>query len=97
MRKLITAAAAAAAILVAGAIAGKAEAAPLTGAGALPAQTQNSSPIENVACWCGPYRCACGWRRRGWYRPYGYYGPRRYYRPYRWGYYRPYRWRRWRY
>jgi hypothetical protein len=91
MRKLITAAVAAAAILMTGAIAGKAEAAPLTGTANLPPLTQSSSPVQNVACWCGPYRCACGYRR-GYYRPYGYYGPRRYFGPRR-GYYRPYRYR----
>jgi hypothetical protein len=92
MRKLITAAAAAAAILVAGAIAGEAQATPLGSAGILLPPTQSSSPVQNAACWCGPYRCACGWRRPN-YRPYRYYGPRPYYRPYR--YYGPYR--RWRY
>lgn len=25
--------------------------------------TTANSPVENIACWCGPYRCACGWRR----------------------------------
>jgi len=79
MRKLITAGAMAAAFLVAGAIAGPASAAPLTGAATLPAQSQSSSPVMNVACWCGRYRCACGWRR-GYYRPY------RYYRGYRYRY-----------
>jgi uncharacterized low-complexity protein len=89
MRKLITAAAAAAAILVAGAIAGEAQAAPLGGAGILLPPTQSSAPVQKAACWCGPYRCACGWRRPYYRR---YYGP--YYRPYRY-YYGPYR--RWRY
>jgi hypothetical protein len=89
MRKLITAAAAAMAIMIAGSIAGTAEAAPLTGTANLPPLTQSSSPVQNVACWCGRYRCACGWRRGGEYGPraYGrYYGPRRYNRPYRWRY-----------
>jgi hypothetical protein len=30
------------------------------------------SPVENIACRCGPYKCACGWRRplaRGGYWP----------------------------
>lgn len=79
MRKLITAGAMAAAILGAGAIAGTAAAAPLTGAGTPPAQSQSSSPVQNAGCWCGPYRCACGYRRR-------YYRPHRYYRPYRYRY-----------
>lgn len=79
MRKLITAGLAAAAILVAGSLAHKAEAAPVPGTGTLPPLSQNSSPVENVGCWCGPYRCACGYRR------WGYYG-RPYYRPYRYRY-----------
>jgi hypothetical protein len=31
--------------------------------------TLASSPIQNVACACGPYRCACGhpYYRRGYY------------------------------
>ncbi len=24
-----------------------------------------TAPVENIACWCGPYRCGCGWRRWG--------------------------------
>ena len=55
-----------------------------------------ASPVQNIACWCGPYRCACGHRYYG-PRYYGYYGPRRYYGPRvyvgpRYGYYG---WRRW--
>jgi hypothetical protein len=81
MRKLITAGLAAAAILVAGSLVWKVEAAPVAGAGTLPPLTQNSSPVENVGCWCGPYRCAC--RRHYGYYGYGY---RPYYRPYRYRY-----------
>ena len=82
IRKLTTALVATAAILAAGSIAG---AAPITGAGSPLPLTNTYSPIENIACWCGPYRCGCA-------RPY--------YRPYRYGYgygygygYRPYRYR----
>ena len=79
MRKLITAGLAAAAILVAGSLVTNVEAAPVAGAGTLPPLTQDLSPVQNVACWCGPYRCACGYRKR-------YYGYRPYYRPYRYRY-----------
>jgi hypothetical protein len=62
-----------------------------------------ASPVHNIACWCGPYRCACGHRR--YYGPrYGYYG-HRYYGYYGHPYYGPrvyvgpryryYGWRRW--
>ncbi|MGA8688437.1 MAG: hypothetical protein WB662_00655 [Methyloceanibacter sp.] len=80
MRKLITALAATAAILTAGSIVSQAEATPATGIGSL---AESSSLIENVACWCGPYRCACG---HPYYRPYryGYYGYG--YRPWHYGY-----------
>jgi hypothetical protein len=63
MRKLMTAFVATAAILAAGSVA---MATPVTGAGLLPL-TNSYSPIKNIGCWCGPYRCACG-------HPYGYYG-----------------------
>jgi len=55
-----------------------------------------ASPVQNIACWCGPYRCACGHRYYG-PRYYGYYGPRRYYGPrvYVGPRYRYYGWRRW--
>jgi hypothetical protein len=79
MRKLMSALVATAAILGAGSVAG---ASPLTGAGSLHPLTKNLSPVENIGCWCGPYRCACG-------HPYGY---RPYaYRPYVHPYVRPYR------
>jgi len=38
-------------------------------ANTLPEVGPAASPVQNVACWCGPYRCACGHR---------YYGPRYY-------------------
>lgn len=76
MRKLTTALVATAAILAAGSIAG---AAPVTGAGSPLPLTHSYSPVENIGCWCGPYRCACG---RPYYRRWGYYG----YRPYRYRY-----------
>src|SRR5262249_36050725 len=70
----------------------------LPAVGTLPA----ASPVQNIACWCGPYRCACGHYR--YYGPryygyglrYGYYG-HRYYRPrvYVGPRYRYYGWRRW--
>jgi hypothetical protein len=46
-----------------------------TGVGGLAPLTKNYSPLDEVGCWCGPYRCAC---RRYWepYR-YGYWGWRR--------------------
>ena len=68
-------------ILASQSLSGQAKAAPI-------APLNNSySPVEKVACWCGPYRCACrrAWRRGPYYggyayRPYGYYGYG--YRPY---------------
>ena len=86
MRKLLTAIATVT-LLLGGSLVWKAEAAMTTGIGS--PLTKNYSPLESVACWCGPYRCACGhryWRRPyyggyyGYRRPYGYYGYRR------WGY-----------
>jgi hypothetical protein len=76
MGKLLTVVATAT-IILAGSAMWKAEAA--TPGSSVPAPLANSTPIESVACWCGPYRCAC---RRWWHRPgvYRYYGPRRYYR-----------------
>lgn len=68
------------------ALAPNANATTLTGAEALPNAVQGSSPIQTVACWCGPYRCACGhvWRRGYWSRPYPYYRRHPYWgRPYR--------------
>ena len=77
MRKLLTAVATAT-ILLAGSAMWKAEAASPAGAAVLPPLTK-STPVENVGCWCGPYRCAC---RRWWWGPgvYRYHAPRRYYR-----------------
>jgi hypothetical protein len=72
MRKLIMAGSAAAAIIAAGSLAGTAEAALATSVATTPPITQSSSPVTNVGCWCGPYRCACGYHRR-YYRPYRYY------------------------
>ena len=77
MRKPITALAATAAILIAGSIAWKAEAATVTGVGSLSPLTKTYSPVENVR-----HRY---YRRYGYgYRPYGYYGYG--YRPYGYGY-----------
>lgn len=70
MRKLITAIAAAAAILIGGSITWKAEATTVSGIATLPPLTKSASPVEKVYCMCGRYRCACG-------RPYYH---RRYYR-----------------
>jgi hypothetical protein len=77
MRKLLTAVAAAT-ILLAGSAMWKAEAA-TPSSPVLPPLTQSAPPVENVGCWCGPYRCAC---RRPWWGPgvYRYHAPRRYYR-----------------
>jgi hypothetical protein len=80
MRKLITALAITAAIVVAGSVISRAEAAPVARVGNLLSVTKNGSPLQNVACWCGRYRCACG---HPYYGRYGYYGYRR---PYRYGY-----------
>jgi hypothetical protein len=65
MRKLITALVAIAAILVAGSLVGKADATTVTGVGSLLPLTRNSSPVANVACWCGGYQCACRGPVRG--------------------------------
>ena len=82
MRKLITAMAATAAILIAGSIAWKAEAATVTGVASLPPLARTYSPVENVRCVCGPYRCVCG---HPYYRRYGSgYPP---YQPWPYGYY----------
>ena len=84
MRRLLTAVATVT-LLLGGSLVWKAEAAMTTGIGS--PLMKSYSPIELVACWCGPYRCAC---RRYWVPRYGYYGYR--YRPYgyygyrRWGY-----------
>jgi hypothetical protein len=98
MRKLFTALAATATILMAGSIPWKAEAATVTGVGSLPALTKTYSPIERVYYPYGygyrPYGYGYGYRPYGYYgygyRPYGYYGYG--YRPYGYyGYgYRPY-------
>ncbi len=91
MRTLITAAATAV-ILLAGSLVWKAEA----GVGSLPLASKGYSPVEQAACWCGPYRCACrrywGPRYRYWGGPYyGYWGPRYYgyYGPRAYGYWGP--------
>jgi hypothetical protein len=69
--KKLTLIAFAAAVLIAGAFAWKAEATTRLGAPA----SASRSLLQPAACWCGPYRCACGhpYYRRGYY--YG--GPRR--------------------
>ena len=67
MRKLATALATAT-VLLAGSLVGNAEATTTTAVGNLAPLTKNFSPLAEVGCWCGPYRCAC---RR-------YYGPRYY-------------------
>ena len=93
MPKKMLAAAASLALLFTGSLALNANATTLPAVGTLPA----ASPVQNVACWCGPYRCACGHRRYYGPRYYGYYGPRRYYGPhvYVGPRYRYYGWRRW--
>ena len=63
-----------AALLVVGSIAWNAEATTLSGTAGLQPTVKNFSPVELAACWCGPYRCACGHARY-----YGYYGHPRYY------------------
>ena len=63
MGKLLTAVATAT-IILAGSAVWKAEAA--TPGGTAPAPLANSTPLESVGCWCGPYRCAC---RRPWWGP----------------------------
>ena len=90
MRKLFTILATAA-VLMAGSLIWKAEAAPTTGIGSLPTLTKSYAPTENVYYYRRGYY---GYRRPyygygyGWRRPYygyGYYGWRRpYYR--RWRY-----------
>jgi hypothetical protein len=84
LRKLMTALVATGALLAAGAIAG---ATPITGTGSPLPLTNIHSPVENIACWCGAYQCACG-------HPYGYH-PYAYhpyaYHPYVHPYVRPYR------
>jgi len=54
--KKLTLIAFAAAVLIAGAFAWEAEATTRLGTPA----SANSSLLEPAACWCGPYRCACG-------------------------------------
>ena len=94
MPKKIFAAAAGLALLLTGSLAFSAKATTLPAVGTLPA----ASPVQNIACWCGPYRCACRHRYYYGYGPryYGYYG-QRYYRPrvYVGPRYRYYGWRRW--
>ena len=99
MPRKIFAAAAGLALLLTGSLAFNVNATTLPAVGTLPA----ASPVQNVACWCGPYRCACGHYRYYGPRYYGY-GPRyygyyghRYYRPrvYVGPRYRYYGWRRW--
>ena len=64
MRKLITALVASATV-IAGSLVGTATATTVTGVGSLPSLTKNSSPVANVACWCGQYQCACRGPVRG--------------------------------
>ena len=90
MRKVLTVLATAM-MLLGGSLVWKAEAAPLSGVADLPPLTKSTSPLESVACWCGPYRCACGRRFYGGPRYYGHYG----YGSRRYGYYGY--GRRWRY
>jgi hypothetical protein len=83
------------ALLLTGSLAFNANATTVPAVGTMP----GTSPVQNIACWCGPYRCACGHRYYGpRYYGYGprYYGYHRYYRPrvyvgprYNYG------WRRW--
>lgn len=70
MRKLTVTFLALAAILLAGSLAFKADAQTSRGAAAIPAQSQNFTPIEKAACgpfpgrWCGPFHHrVCGPRR----------------------------------
>ena len=78
MRKLLITGLATATLLIGGLLVWNAQAATATGLGGLSPLTKSYSPVENVGCWCGPYRCAC----RRYYGPryYGYWGPRPYYR-----------------
>jgi hypothetical protein len=88
MRKLFTVLATAI-VLLAGSAIWKAEAAPMGGLGDLSPLTKGASPVETVACWCGPYRCACRryWGPRPYWGPRVYWGPRAYWGPrYRWRY-----------
>jgi hypothetical protein len=73
MRKLLITGLATATLLIGGSLVWNAQATPAAGP-----LNKNYSPVENVGCWCGPYRCAC----RRYYGPryYGYWGPRPYYR-----------------
>ena len=73
MRNLLITGLATATLLIGGSLVWNAKATPTTAP-----LGKSYSPVENVGCWCGPYRCAC---RRYW-RPryYGYWGPRPYYR-----------------
>ena len=64
MRKLITALVATATV-IAGSLVGTATATTVAGVGSLPSLTKNSSPVANVACWCGQYQCACRWAGPG--------------------------------
>src|SRR6476646_6548374 len=64
MRKLITALVATATV-IAGSLVGTATATTVAGVGSLPSLTKNSSPVANVACWCGQYQCACRGPVRG--------------------------------
>jgi hypothetical protein len=70
MRKFVVTLFAIAAIILAGALAYKADAQTSRGAFALPAQAKNFTPIEKAACgpfvgrWCGPFhRRVCRWGR----------------------------------
>jgi hypothetical protein len=58
MRKLMTALVATATV-IAGSLVGTATATTVTGVGSLPSLTKHSSPVADVACWCGQYQCAC--------------------------------------
>ena len=79
MHKLITALATTA-ILLAGSIVGKAEAATMTHVGSLPPLTKSYTPIEKVGYWRRHYRhgyYGYGYPYYGYgygYRPYPYYG-----------------------
>jgi hypothetical protein len=77
MRRLVVTLFAITAILLAGALAFKADAQTSRGAAAIPAQAQNFTPIEKAACgpfrgrWCGPFHHrVCGpYGRRCWCAP----------------------------
>jgi hypothetical protein len=68
MSKKILFAAAGAALLLTASFAWNAEATTLTGVGALQTTVKDYSPVEPAACWCGPFRCHCGWWRWHHYR-----------------------------